>query len=302
MRKSTVSEILWYEPNNNRRQASATFKADGTLCFGKEMCERLEGNKVKIGFLPNECALLIEAGLDSGYTIPKNGQVNLTRMASVFINMDLELPLCFLFEQEGKNTYWQGHIIPPLRKANHRRLIKKPTISGDCAYLLTAYKWLTDDAVRTYAKSTPLDERRAAAQEALLEAFRTYSPINGLLKDFLSQQIKIKLIEQNKQYTKISKYNSFSLDEPIKKDDKTGACKHNIFSFRTENFITKLENKLDLEIFCKKHLSIWERKIFNMLLGGYSVVEITEKFNMTERELDELCGSIGERWMKFNAD
>jgi hypothetical protein len=300
MKSIGSDSILWFEPDDNRRQRGATLRADGTLCFGKEMREKI-GGRIKVGFWSDECTLMIQTGSESGFAIRKNGEVRLTRMASQLMNMDLELPLSFLFYQEKKNDCWQGYIVPPPKNVR-RRAVRKPVITEDYKAVLNAYKWLIDRAVYQYAKSTPIDERRAAACEALIEALHIYTPLHGTLRDFLSKHIKNRLLEHNKQFTGINQYNSFSLDAPIRIDEENSTCFHEILSVNSISIIDEIERKADMELFCDRYLDKREKRVFIMLNNGYTELEISEQFCMTSLELSNLCSSIGERWKEFNKE
>ena len=74
MTKASESKIVWYEPTDNRRRPYATMNADGTLCFGFDMRDKLP-RMIRIGFLPDECSLCVEANQEKGFTLALNGTV-----------------------------------------------------------------------------------------------------------------------------------------------------------------------------------------------------------------------------------
>jgi helix-turn-helix protein len=134
----------------------------------------------------------------------------------------------------------------------------------------------------------------------LIEALHIYTPLYGTLRDFLSKHIKNKLLEHNKQFSRINHYNSFSLDAPIRIDEENSARFHEILSVNSTNIIDEIESKADMELFCDRYLDEREKRVFIMLNSGYTELEITEQLCMTSPELSALCSSIGKRWKKFN--
>jgi hypothetical protein len=280
------STIQWFEPEDNRRKLSATLKADGTLCFGREMCEKIK-DKIKVGFWSEECSLMIQNDSQSGFSVPKNGMVKLTKLASQLINTGLPLPLSFMFTESELSNQWRGYIIPALKKSAHKKE-KTPKKNHDYKTVLNAYKWIIDKAVYKFAKSTPIDERRSQASVALVEALNMYTPMRGEFCEFLLNHIKFRLLEHNKQFTCVNKYNSVSFDETFRRYSKSN--------------IEEIEDKADREIFCERHLDLYEKTVYKLLTDGYNVDEITEKLGVTERELTDTCENIGERWKVFNGD
>jgi helix-turn-helix protein len=141
---------------------------------------------------------------------------------------------------------------------------------------------------------------RAATCEALIEALHIYTPLHGTLRDFLSKHIKNRLLEHNKQFSRINNYNSFSLDAPIRIDEENSTSFHEMLSVNSINIIDEIESKADMELFCDRYLDEREKQVFIMLNSGYTEFEITERFCMTSPELSAICSSIGGRWKKFN--
>jgi len=298
MRKTTESKIVWCEPTNNRRKPYGTMSADGMLCFGRDMQGKLP-RKIRVGFLSDECSLCVEANEEKGFTLAADGKVRMLGVATQLQRLGIDLPVHFLFIEERENSLWKGYIVPPPRRPRPR-MAKKAVALTEYPHLLSAYKWLIDRAVYTYAKTTPMEERRATAQAALWEAFCIYTPIHGELKNFLYDEIKKQLIEKNKQYTRFSPYNTFSLDAPVSKNGESTATGYDLFLPRYTNEITSVENKIDMEIFRETHLSPRERKAFKMLMEGYAVDEIQHELDISGQVLNELCQNIGDRWESFN--
>ena len=292
-----TSDILWFEPSNSRRQATATIHEDGILRFGSEMCEKLH-RKIRIGFVQNECALIVEINSEKGFCLCKNGEVRMIDVTTHLRRIGIDFPVWFLFSEETENTRWKGYVIQPLRNVTlikSKKVIYKPEHQS----LINAYKWLIERSLYCYAKSTPIDERRSIATEAFWEAFREYTPGYGTLKDYLSESIKRRLLEQNKQYTQINKYNCISLDRPINKTCESGDTNYNWLLDNFRNEITDAENRLDMDIFRKTQLAPREKRILEMLMSGYTVPEILNEHSMTQQEIEEICISIGERWNTF---
>ncbi|MCL2004394.1 MAG: hypothetical protein FWG72_10425 [Oscillospiraceae bacterium] len=298
MRKLSENNIVWCEPTNNRRKPHATMSADGTLCFGVNMRDRLP-QKIRIGLLPNECSLCVEANAEKGFALAKNGTVKVFDIVKQLKQLGIDLPAHFLFAEERENSLWKGYIVPPPRKPRPQAAKKATPLTGH-SHLLPAYKWLLDKAVYLYAKTTPIDERRATAQAALWEALHTYTSIQGQLKDYLFEEIKRQLIEKNKQYTRHSSYNVISLDASICNDTDSDMTGHGRFFSRYTNDMLSVERKIDMEIFRYQWLNFHERTVLNMLLEGYTVEEIQDEHHMTEQALGELCRSIGSRWEAFS--
>ena len=297
MTKASRNEIIWYEPANERRKPYATMNADGILCFGLDMRDKLP-RTIRIGFLPDECVLCVEANADKGFIRAVNGSVKLFGIAMQLQRLGFELPVHFMFIEEKQDSLWKGYIVPPPRKPRPQAA-RKTTPLTEHPYLISAYKWLIDKAVRSYAKTTPMDERRATANAALWEALSTYTPIHGALKDYLFGEIKKHLIEKNKQYTYHSPHRIISLDAPVNNNSETDMTGYDLFFPRYTNEMTSVENKIDMEIFQYTYLDPQERKILKMLLDGYTVEEIQDDCQITWQELDRVCLKIGSRWEWF---
>ncbi|MCL2033894.1 MAG: hypothetical protein FWG94_04085 [Oscillospiraceae bacterium] len=283
------SKIQWCEPDNNRRRATATMKEDGVLCFGTEMREKLP-RKIRIGFLSSECALLVEENPEQGFMLSKNGEVSLSSVANQLLRLGIKLPVCFLFFEEAIENSWVGYIVPALRRTG------KAEYSEERTSIFNAYKWLIDKAVYKYAKTTTSDERRAIANMALWEAISEYIQMHGPLKNYLSEEIRIALIKQNRQYVKFNQYNHASLDAPVNKNNQSSATIYELLPPRYKNEMLAVENRIHMELFRETHLDKRERGILKMLLDGYTVDEILPEHKMTEQELGKCCKSIGKRW------
>ena len=283
MKHTKESQILWHEPERRYSKPCATLKPDGTLCFGEHMKSKLS-NKVRIGFLSEECALFVLANADTGAELPKNGMKKVADIARAVCRLDIQLPAHFLFEEETKNM-WRGHIIP-----NPRKPEMEIHTQNDINIVL-GHKHLIEKAVYRYAKTTPMEERRATAYTALFEGFRTHTSIDGPLNEYLFEQIKTKLIEHNKQYVRHNPYHTHSIDA------NPGTEK--LLQQHPHDEMLTVESEIDIAIFEKRHLDMRERKIFKMLRDNQSVAEILHVTRITEQELNEICQSIGMRWTAF---
>ena len=293
------SKIEWCQPSDNRRRATATLFEDGTLRFGTEMCERFRNRKIRIGLMSSECALVVEINTEGGFKISKLGETKVISMIQPLKRMGVEFPVSFLFDEEKNDSCWKGYIIPPLRKTIPKKP-KKIIPTTEHQPMLNAYKWLLDRVVCNYAKSTPIDERRSMAVEAFIGALSEYAPVYGTLKEFLFEKVKLRLIEHNKQYTKINHYNTISLDAPISKNNYYDGTNYEWLWIGFRNEISAAENRIDMDIFKNKYLNFDERKTLEMLLTGYTVSEILDKYSIEQHAIDAVCKSIGEKWQTFN--
>jgi len=300
MSKQNTRKIEWYEPTNDRRKPYATMNDDGVLWFGLEMQNKLP-RRIRIGFQQDECSLCVEANTDNGYVLPANGSMKMLGIAMQLQRLGIELPAHFLFVEEEKDLLWKGYIVPPPRKPRPQA-VKKTTPLTEHPHLLNAYKWLIDKAVYTNAKSTPMEERRAIAQAALWEALGAYTSTHGPLKDYLYDEIKKQLTEKNKQYVSHSHYRIASLDALVGKGEGSDRKGYDLYLPRYTEGMTSVENRLDFEFFQHTHLDQRERQILKMLLSGYSVSEIQIECRVNERELDDVCRRIGDRWGSFYQD
>ena len=286
MRQVLDRRIQWFAPDNNRSKPYATLKSNGTLCFGREMRKRLTG-KVRLGFLAEECTLFVGLDIQQGFPLSQTGEVKVSKIAKQLRQLGMLLPVHFLFDEAGDDC-WKGHVVSPPRTPKDGAAAP----GTEQMNVVNAYKWLIDKTVYTCAKSTPIDERRAAARTALFEALCSYSPIDGDLKEHLSGQIKSQLIAQNKQYTRFSPIDTPSLDAPINKNG--------LLWPRYKNEIDAIEDKIDMDIFGKQYLQPQEKDILKMLVSGYTESEIMRKHHLSQQTLRNLCQSIGERWTDFN--
>ena len=301
MKKNNINEIQWYEPDDNRRKPTATLKSTGILCFGAQMREELSSGKIKVGFDPEDNTIVVKANLDRGSSLSKNGGVNLSPMAMRLRKLGIKLPATFIFFYESKSNIWRGYLIPPPRKGNTKRK-SAIALSDEWSSILVAYKWLIDKSVYTNAKTTPVDERRAIATTALWEAMSTYTPSQGMLKEYLYDEIKLELLTQNKPYVKNNPYSHFSLDAPVGRSAKAGTKIYDLFLSRYKNEMLAVENKMLLNAFCAECLNSREGQIFKMLPAGFTSIELQNKFNMTEAELYECCKGIGKKLSLYNPD
>ena len=286
MKQVLDRRIQWFEPDNNRSKPYASLKPNGILCFGREMRKKLIG-KIRLGFLAEECALFVGLAPQQGFLLSQTGEIRVSKIAKQLRQLGMSLPLYFLFDEMDENGYWKGHIVSPPRTPKGRAATPKPEQMN----VVNAYQWLVDKAVYTYAKSTPIDERRAAARTALFEALCSYSPIDGDLKEHLSEHIKSQLIVQNKQYTRTHPLNTPSLDAPINKNGFLWP--------RYRNEIAIVEDKIDMDLFDKQYLKSQEKDILKMLVSGYTESEIMDKHHLSQQSLRNLCQSMGERWADF---
>ena len=253
---------------------------------------------IRVGFLPDECSLCVEANAEKGFALAVNGTVKAFEIAKRLKQLGIDLPVHFLFVEDREDSLWKGYIVPPPRRPRSQAAKKTTPLAGH-PHLLIAYQWLIDKAVYLYAKTTPMEERRATARAALWEALHTYTPIQGSLKDFLFDEIKRQLIEKNKQYTRHSSYNVVSLDAPIGKDADSDMTGHDRFLSRYTNDMLSVERRIDMETFRYQWLNPPERAVLKMLFEGYTVEEIQAEHRMTGQALDELCQSISRRWDTF---
>ena len=301
MKRTNISEIQWYEPDDNRRKPTATFKEVGVLCFGVQMRKALSSGKIEIGFAQEDNTIVVKANSERGSNLSKTGEVNLSPMAVKLRRLGIKLPATFMFFYENKKEIWRGYLIPPPRKVNAKRK-SAIALSDECASIIAAYKWLIDKSVCKNAKTTPMDERRAIATSALWEAMSNYTPSQGMLKEYLYDEIKLELLTQNKPYVKNNPYSHISLDAPIGRSDKADTEIYELLLPRYKNEMLAVENKMHLSAFCAECLNTREGQIFKMLPAGFTSIELQNKFNMTEAELYECCKGIGKKWSLYNPD
>ena len=177
---------------------------------------------------------------------------------------------------------------------------KKPITQTEHLSILNAYKWLIDRVACNYAKSTPIDERRAMATEAFLDALSEYAPVYGTLKEYLFEKVKVRLIEHNKQFARFNQYNSTSLDAPIIKANDSSVTNYDWLWTGFKNEISAAEDRVDMDTFKKKHLKLRERRILEMLLAGYTVPEMLDRLKIEQVDIEKVCTSIGDKWNAFN--
>ena len=283
MNKFRESKILWHVPEKRYTKPSAVLKLDGTLCFGEHMKSKLL-KKVKIGFLSDECALYVLANADTGTVLPKSGMKKVSDIAKAIRRIGIQLPAYFLFYEEERNL-WRGHIIP-----NPHNPATEMHAQNDTNIVL-GHKHLIEKSVYRCAKTTPMEERRATAYTALFEGFRAYTPIDGPIDEYLFDYIKSKLIDNNKHHVKHNPHHTFSIDA------NSNFEKFSQYNLHDE--VSSVESEIDMVIFEKKYLDIRERKIFKMLRSNRSVAEILQATSINERDLNEICKSIGTRWSSF---
>jgi len=290
MKQAFDKRIQWFEPDNNRCKPYATLKPNGTLCFGREMRKKLT-DKVRLGFLAEECTLFVGLDTQQGFVLSQAGEVKVSGIAKQLRQRGMSLPVYFLFDEAGGDDCWKGHVVSPPRTPKGGA-VTPTTPAAEQMNIVNAYKWLVDKAVYAYAKSTPIDERRAVARTALFEALCSYSSVDGSLTEHLSGQIKSQLIAQNKQYTHLRPFGIPSLDAPINKNG--------LLWPRHKNEIAAVEDKIDMELFGRKHLKSQEKDVLKMLVSGYTESEIMRKHHLSQQALRNLCQSMGDRWTDFH--
>jgi len=292
MRKANNMEIQWYEPDDNRRRPTATLKSTGALCFGAQMREELSMGKIRVGFIADENVIAVQANSAQGSALSQDGEVNLSLMAKKFRRLGVRLPATFLFFYEAIGDIWKGYLVLPPRKVHAASRMH----SDEGASIIAAYKWLIDKIVYTAAKTTPIEERRGVATAALWEAICSYSQAYGDLTEYLHDEIKRALLEQNKIYVKENPYTHISLNT----SHGLEVCE--LLLPRYKNEMLAVENRLYLDEFREKYLNRNECRILKRLLDGYTAEEIQREFKMTQDELFECCKDVGKRWSAYNSD
>lgn len=288
--KPTSYEFQWFEKEDYRKCFRASLGRNGKLHLGKTLSQVLPA-WIRIGFDEKQKVLAIAEGYGEGIARPKCGVLSARLLSSQITASGLRLPISFLFVRDQVTGFFLGHILP-----RRRRAADTGKLEYDEEQLLILYRHIVDQAAASLAKSTPLAERRAYALEAFHGAVREYCPGYGGLERYLEENIRKKLLAENRQYA--AAYGQRSLDQPLSGDGENCFCLYDTLEMSTAGGIDRLEERIMAEQFMDS-LSGPEQTLSRMLREGRTLGEISRALRLTEGQLMEMGREIGRKRQEF---
>lgn len=288
--KIPTYDFQWFEKEDHRKRYRASVSRDGKLRLGKTLCQELP-RAIRVGFDTKRKVLAIADGHKEGIDLPKCGVLSAKMLSSQLTDSGLHLPVTFLLSRDEGTGFFLGRILP-----SRHKIAGSGQKEYDVDQLRILYQHIIDLAVGSLAKSTPLAERRACAEEAFYAAVRDYCPGCGDLEAYLETYIHNRLITENKQY--FSSYAQKSLDQPLANDADNGFCLYDTVEASISGGIDCLEERIMEEQFLES-LSIKEQKLFRMLRDGCSASHISQSLNLTEDQLVAMGQKIGWKRRQF---
>lgn len=281
MKKSNY-QFQWFEREDGRRGLRASLGRDGKLRLGMGLRQALPSS-IRVGFDSRQKVLAIADGHGAGARLTKCGVVGARALSTQVLSTGLRLPLSFRFVRDEGTGFFLGKVFPRRHGVGEggRR-------EYEADQLLILYQHVVDNAVRMCAKSMPLSERRACAEEAFHAAIAEGCPAGGDLEPYLEACIHRRLLEENKQY--IAAWRDSSLDQPLA-DEGESFCLYDVLAAADSGGIGWAEERMETERFLAG-LSGEERTLCRMLQEGYTLREIAGATARTVEELTELGAAI----------
>ena len=282
----------WFEKEDHRRALRASVGRDGKLRLGKILRAALPAY-VQIGYDTRTRTLAIADGHGFGIDLPQCGMLSAQALSVQLVASGLRLPVSFLLTKDEQTGYYLGRVF--LRRYRVKGTRQR---QYDPQQALTLYGHLVDNAVAQQAKSTPLDERRAFAQEAFCRALQDYCPGCGDLETYLAERIRQSLLRENRQFT--ASYRQRSLDAPLTDDSDDKFCLYDTLAVSSAGGLDSLEEKIMAQQFIDS-LTPPERRLARMLQEGYKLGQIAGALAVDEEQVVLLARQIAQKRRKFYA-
>lgn len=287
MDRNKKLDILWFKKEDHRREWTATLYKNGKLHLGGPLRKALPST-ITLGFEQKRRRVVIADGHGTGAIQPKSGVLEFRGLPAAITKLGYRLPVKFKFFFDNDYGFWFG--IPRL----------DPQSADYMEQLLITYRCAIDNVVYQYAKTTPIEERRAFALEALCLAVNEYQPWHGDMEQYLSDCMKARLLLENKKFTAVYSHEHGSLDVPISTKEGNAVCRYDIISGSSSGGIDGIEEKIAMEQFMQT-LSQQERMVLKMTSGGFTVEEIAAELGRTQSEVQTLASEIGRKRKAFYA-
>ena len=282
-------DFQWFEQEDKRKALRASVGRDGKIRFGKTLRQQLPG-RIRIGFDPQAKVLAIADGHGSGIDWPKCGTLTARALSAKISSTGLRLPVSFSLTWSENTGYFLGRIIP------RRQNVSGGAAQYDMDQLQVLYQHILDGAVHQLGRSTPLRERRACAMEAFCSAAQSYRPGYGDLEVYLEEQVRRRILTENRQYT--DAYRNRSLDLPLRSEDGTSFCLHDTLSVSTSGGIAEADERMMLEQFLDT-LPSREKDLLLLVREGTPIPQIASKLSLAQADILPLAREIGRKRRLF---
>ena len=290
--KYSKQSFQWFEKEDQRKAFRASVGRDGKLHLGKPLRKVLPRD-IQVGFDRKTKVLAIADGHGFGLEWPRGGIITMSALSAQLLGMGLRLPVSFRLTVDDTTGYWLGRIIP-----RRRRNRKDGGLGYDLEQLLVVYRHLLEGGIQQIARSTPLAERKAFALSAFYEAVEAYRPGYGDLETYLETQIRERLLQENKPFARA--YGEYSLDQPLAPEEDESFCLYDRLPGGGDGGIGGVEDRLMAEEFAQS-LTRRERKLVQMVQGGYAVEQIARELELEEAQVLELGEEVGRKRRAFYA-
>lgn len=252
----------WFENDRRPRVLRASVNKESKLYLNAELKKVLPSD-IRVGFDSKYRILAIADGQGRGRRLPSSPVMYVDGLANQLYQLDISLPVGFLMQYDEIQRCWIG-VMEPIR-ANDLDP-ERDDCYLDVERLLQSHRFLIDNIAYQVAKTTPLEERRAAAATAFYQAAIEYRPECGDLTEYLSRRVREQLIEYNKQFTAVAKNEIASMDADFPGCENKG--NHFGMHHTTADRIDEIEQGLDRmmeEQF--EYLLLPQEKSFTQWLG-----------------------------------
>lgn len=278
----------WFKKEESRCCMRASVSKDGKLRLGSRLMEKLPED-ILVGFDAETMVLAVADGHGSGTSCPASGVLPARELAEDIRATGLRLPVSFRVVWDRGTHFFLGRVIP-------RRQGEKGKRSYDMEQLLVLHKPIIDRAVQQMAKSMPLAERRDAAREALFMAAQSYWPGCGEMEDYLEEQVRERLLQENKSY--IPLYHQRSLDRPLVDEEGNHFCLYDTDLNQGPGELEAVTDRVAREQFLAT-LSKRERTLVQMLESDIPSDRIREILDLDEETYQQILTSIEKKGQAF---
>lgn len=290
--KSISYHFNWLEREDGRKRLRASVSRDGKLRLGKGLREKLP-RFIRVGFDAEAMALAITEGQEGDvHCVPRPacGIITAQTLSAQISATGLQLPVAFDLSRDEQTGYLVG------RTVLRRRKEKTGWGQFDPEQLLVWCGPMLKRAVYQTARSTPLEDRRSIATEALCAAAKDYHSGCGDLERYLEDRVRLALKEENKPFVK--DFGQRSLDQPLTNGEED-FCLYDVVAADGGGWMETVEAKVDAERFCGA-LPPEQRDFIRMLREGFALAEIGELLGTDEGELRRMACEIALRKKQFD--
>lgn len=275
----------WSKPETQHRELCLVVQKNGQVYLGRELKRELPPD-IFLGFDPDSLDVAIADGQGKGCALPKGSYLLSRELFRQLIDAGFLLPAHFVLTYHRELRCWIGVAD------------SKYHMAYDVARLLVTQKRIISRAIQLYAKTTPLDERRAIATEEFCAAVASYDVECGSLVTYIEKRVHGRLLLENKRYTAIAAHERASMEAPLTSGGDSALCLGDIIADPSRNVIDAVEEKVMAEQFSAS-LSDEERKLLELLAAEFTVAQIARELRISEETVISLGQHIGQKRKQF---